>query len=387
MRYIGNKTKLLSFIGEFLDENGITSGRALDAFAGTASVGSFLKRKGFDVTACDIMTFSYVFAQAYIVTDEYPQFAGVCDDAEFQAQRSTPEFRAAFEARFSGQGDLFGQGYPGQRSLHETLLFLDTFLSPCESFITQHYSAEDASNDGDRMYFTRENATIIDAIRHRVEDWKNSGLITYDEYYVLLAALIEAADSVANTTGVYAAYVKTWQANARRKLKLLTPELVVGTGQNCAAIQGDINSVIESVGNLDLLYLDPPYNTRQYSGYYHVPEVIARGWFDHMLELRGKTGLIQDDDKKSNWSRKDKCVLALRDLLQRVNTRHVLMSYNSEGIIPELEIERIFRQVGRPGSYQRVGRGYQRYRSDSNHENRRYKRDSVTEFLYYVQLK
>jgi len=170
-----------------------------------------------------------------------------------------------------------------------------------------------------------------------------------------------------------------------RPLRLVAP-LIVKTGRRGEAHRGDVNGLIGGLGHFELLYLDPPYNTRQYSAYYHVPEILARGWFDEPPQLRGKTGLIPDDDTKSAWSSRDRCVPALEDLIDRADASHVLMSYNSEGILPEAEIERIFREAGVPGSYQRVERDYARYRSDSDSDARQYKADRVTEYLYYVRL-
>ena len=59
--------------------------------------------------------------------------------------------------------------------------------------------------------------------------------------------------------------------------------------------------VAATAGPVELIYIDPPYNARQYSGYYHVPEVIARGWFDGVPVLRGKTGLVNGSDQQSDW--------------------------------------------------------------------------------------
>ncbi len=103
MRFIGNKTKLLAFIGEFLDELNIREGRALDAFAGTASVGSYLKLRGFEVDSCDILSSSYVFQRAYVVANRFPTFEGLADDAGFQHARTDAEFRTRVESRFKGQ--------------------------------------------------------------------------------------------------------------------------------------------------------------------------------------------------------------------------------------------------------------------------------------------
>src|SRR4029450_4741384 len=114
--------------------------------------------------------------------------------------------------------------------------------------------------------------------------------------YVLLAAVIEGADRVANTAGVYAAYIKQWQPNAVRPLTIVA-EAPISSRERCVAHQADAAQVAEALGTIDLLYVDPPYNTRQYAGYYHVPELIARGWFDADIERRGNTGLISDADQ------------------------------------------------------------------------------------------
>ncbi|HEX5438294.1 MAG TPA: DNA adenine methylase [Gemmatimonadaceae bacterium] len=387
MRYIGNKTKLLPFIGDVLAETGITAGRALDAFAGTCAVGRYLKSLGFGVATCDLMTYSYVLQRAYVVARGYPAFAGLCEDLAFQRTRAHGAFTARVEARRTARRNGSGDGHAATRPLAEVLVYLDTELPPRASFMTEHFSASPEIRDGERSYFSRENAMQIDAIRHRIEEWSAEGLIDEDEYFVLLAALIEAADAVANTTGIYAAFVKSWQPNARRALTLALPQLTAGSGEPCDAHRGNINELIDQLGHVDLLYLDPPYNTRQYSSYYHVPELIARGWFASVPELRGKTGLIADAHLKSAWSTREGCVRALADLIARADADHVLMSYNSEGLIPETEIEAIFRAHGIGDTYRRTAREYARYRSDSDSASRRYKADSVMEYLYYVQMR
>ncbi len=405
MRYIGNKTRLLSFIGDFLRRRGINSGRALDAFAGTATVANYLKAKGFSVAACDIMTYSYVFQRAYVVANAYPEFAGVRDDAGLAAARRDPIFAAHVKSRLAGDDELEGGGGGGggasgaeqtvraprpraARPLAEVLTYLNHWLAPHPSFITQHYSAPDEPTNGERMYFTQDTAARIDAIREQVERWRSAGQLTDDEYYILLAALIEAADAQANTTGQYAAFLKRWQANTRRPFRLPFPPLVASTTAGaCEAHHGDINTIVSSLGHFDLLYLDPPYNNRQYNGYYHIPEILARGWFNGDVILRGKTGLLGDDAQSSAWSTKTQCLGAFEDLIERADADHVVMSYNNEGIIPQREIERVFRAHGVEGTYRRVARRHFRYRSDRDGAQRQYSADRVTEYLYYVCLR
>lgn len=447
MRYIGNKTKLLPFIASALDRLDVPlPGRALDAFAGTAAVGSFLKARGATVVGCDLMTFSYVFQRAYVVADAYPRFTTLRDDVGLGAARARPDFAARVDRRIAARSAAFRPAPSLTRPLDELLVYLDHYLDPLTSFISQHFATHHtphtsppppvthpvfqtahtppphavapiptrrtrsaprvptsatAAAHGDvvsaeptpRMYFTLDAARRIDAIRSQLHEWHATAAISDDEFYILLAALLEAADAVANTAGIYAAYIKSWQSNALREMRLRLPSIAAVSPRarsarraRCEAHLGDVSALAPTLGHFDLLYLDPPYNTRQYSAYYHIPELIARGWFEDPPVLRGKTGLLPNA-KKSAWSTRAGCVAALDGLLAETDADHVVLSYNSEGIIPESEITRIFRAHGRRGTYRRVTRTYQRYRSDRPSAKRRYTSDSVHEHLYCVRLK
>lgn len=353
MRYIGNKTKLLEFIRRVLRQRGIRGGVAVDPFCGTASVARELKRLGFSVVASDIMAYACVLAKAYV-----------------QATRE-PDLRAAAH-RLSAHGT----------DLRAVIRELNR-LPAVPGFMTANFSAPLlGESTAARMYFTTENAARIDTVRGLLQEWRADGTIADDAYFVLLAALIEAADRVANTTGVYAAYVKSWQSNARRPLELRARRVL--PGKDCIAHRADAAALVAELEPFDLLYLDPPYNARQYAGYYHVPELIAQGWFHEVPVLRGKTGLLPDSDRRTDWSRRSKCERALEVLLAQARCKHVVMSYNAEGIIPEAVIERLLKEYGRRSSYQRYRRRYRRYRSDADGENRKYAGDVVEEFLYCV---
>jgi adenine-specific DNA-methyltransferase len=356
VRYIGNKTKLLDFIQRKVERRGIT-GTAVDPFSGTASVGHRLKGLGFRVTASDIMTYGYVFARAYVQAPTLPGAGGLSHEVLALEGRDEPSF-----------GDV--------------VAYLNG-LGPLPDFVHRHFSPDGAGGrEHGRMYFTPENAARIDHIRNRIEEWRRGGAIDDDTFHLLLAALLEAADAVANTTGVYASFVKSWQANARRRLRLKVPAIHPGNG--CRAERMDALALAAELEPFDLLYLDPPYNNRQYPAYYHVPEIIAEGWFDGEPELRGKTGLGPDDDKRSDWSRAGRCEAAFEALIATAPWRHVVMSYSDEGIIPEPTIERVLKAYGRRDTYRRYSRSYKRYRSDADSETRKYKGDRVREYLYCV---
>ncbi len=369
------------------------------------------------------MGFSYAFQRAYIVADGYPRFSALADDPDLRRVRTRADFKTRVAqrvgTRMAAAVAAAASAAPPSvtRAMDEVLVYLDSYLDPHESFISHHFAAPDDSGESDaqrvfgngeavaarhhtdshapvqRMYFTLRVARRIDAIRERLHHWRSTGVVSDEEFYLLLAALLEAADAVANTAGIYAAYIKHWQPNALRDLKLRVPWIVsrahrpgARSNRPCEAYRGDVSEIAPRAGRFDLLYLDPPYNTRQYSGYYHIPELIARGWFDGPVVLRGKTGLPLDGNIKSAWSTRGQCVAALEQLIETVDADHVILSYNSEGIIPDADIERIFRRAGRPRSFVRVAREYQRYRSDNPSPTRRYKAHSVREQLYYVRL-
>ncbi len=362
MRYIGNKTRLIPFILETVRRLQPSGGIACDPFAGTASVSRALKSDGWTVHAGDLMAFSYALQVARVELDRTPRFpARLLDGSEGAGPKATITY-ARIRAHLS---DL-----PGARG-----------------FISEHYSpAGRAGRRHGRMYFTPENAGSIDAIRHRIADWAADRRLGDAESQFLIATLVEAADRVANTTGVYASFVKSWQPNALRPLDLrpLRPAPRRDGTPASTAFLGDAVRRVASVGTVDLLYLDPPYNARQYPAYYHIPELIASGW-SHAPQLRGKTGLIPDDALRSDWCRRDRCEAALRELLDRADARHVLLSYNDEGLLGPDVIEGVFRGAGVSDSYRRVGRPYKRYRSDGDGPDRTYRRDRVREQLHYVR--
>ncbi len=367
MRYLGNKTRLIPFILRALERLGVEPGVACDPFAGTASVACGLKRAGWRVHAGDIMAASYALQVARVELDRTPRFPARLLPAADRNGATTISYRKLLAWLSAAEGE------PG--------------------FITEHYTLEgEAGREHGRMYFSPENGRRIDLVRKAIEEWLDAGLLDRPRAQLLIATLVEAADRVANTTGVYASFVKTLQPNARRPLELrplIPARTASGTGSSRAAgpssaFRGRAAGRLRGVGTVDLVYLDPPYNGRQYPGYYHIPELIATGWFP-APEIRGKTGLIPDEDLRSDWCRRRRAPAALREVLEAADTRHVLFSYNDEGILEREEIEAALRERGDPDSYQLLTQHYRRYRSDADGPRRTYLRDRVREHLHYVR--
>ena len=367
MRYIGNKTKLLGFIDEAMETVGISSGTFCDIFAGTASVARHMKGRGFRVISGDIMRYSFVLQRAYVVVNRYPSFA-----------------------QLPRQVGIKGHAPPGdpQKPLRKAIRFLNERTDGMGGFIYRNYCPGGSGDQ--RLYFTDENGRRIDAIRCILDDWQREGRLAEEEYDLLLAALLESVDSVANISGVYCAFLKELQPNAGRRLRLRPPSLVTENPQRHEAHLGDANQLIAKI-RCDILYLDPPYNPRQYAGNYHLLETIAEGWSHQEPKIYGKTGMRPYKHQRSAYCSQRGGQKALADLVEKARDRagctHLLLSYNDEGLIPEKRIEEILRAVGKSRTYQKFERRYKRFRSDSDGPRRRYRGDRVTERLYYVRLR
>lgn len=384
MRYLGNKTRLVPFILRTLERLGIEPGVAADPFAGTASVAAALKRRGWRVHAGDLMACSYALQVARVQLDRAPAYPAALLGSAANGVGGVD----ASASGASGSGDD-GTRANGDRVPYPRLLEWLSWTAEDgpAGFLTRHFTP--AGGPGERhgrMYFTPENARRIDAIRGRIADWEREGAIDGPRARLLVATLIEAADRVANTTGIYASFVKSWQPNARRPLELrpLRPVPSPEGRGGCTAFRGGAVELLQRIGSVDLLYLDPPYNGRQYPGYYHIPELLAEGW-DPPPPLRGKTGLIPDEELRSDWCRKGKAERALEAVLEAADARHILFSYNDEGLLGREAIAAALRERGDADTYRLETRPYRRYRSDADGPERTYRRDEVRENLHYVR--
>jgi adenine-specific DNA-methyltransferase len=343
MRYIGNKTRLLPFILRTLEKERIAVGSVHDAFAGTASVSRALKSEGWRVYSSDLLMSSYVFQRAYVVAD-------------------------AADPSISEMAKELAQ------------------VPPVTSFISRHFSPAGGSASAGRMYFTPENAGRIDASRETLEKWRKERALRDEDYYLLLAAIIEGADRVANTAGVYASYMKRWQPNARRPFEIV-PELPVEGKVPARAYLMDAADAAKEIGEVDLLYIDPPYNSRQYVAYYHIPEILARGWSDTVPAIRGKVGLLAGEEGRSQWSHGRRVQRLFSGLLADSGAKYALVSFNSEGHLRPEALESLLGKASADGKVSRFSQRYRRYRADSDREGRQYHADIALENLYLVRLR
>ena len=184
-----------------------------------------------------------------------------------------------------------------------------------KGFIYENYAR-------DRMYFSEDNAEKIDYIRTRINEISDE-----DSKLVAIASLLYCSDRVANTASVYGSFLKKLKKSAKKDINYEVRDFDRVNIDHVV-----YNTLAEDIEEkIDVLYLDPPYNNRDYESNYHILETIAR--YDSP-ELKGKTGL-RLSSKKSKFCRKKTSKKGLTDIIEKNSgCRVIILSYNNNGIIP-----------------------------------------------------
>jgi adenine-specific DNA-methyltransferase len=235
-RYLGNKTRLGSWITSTVKELIGPSGRVADLMCGTASVSECLALNGYEVTAGDQLYFPCLHAKARLLFS---------DDKIF---------------------NQFGMSY------EETIDYLNQ-LAPIYGFFSREYGAGGQPSNGrsPRLYFSAQNAGRIDAVRAQLTTWRRQGVSAF-VCDLLLHDLILAVNQVANISGTYGYFHSAFSKASLQNLELtMSPATQPGNHQ---VVHGSVFETLQDL-SADLIYLDPPYTKRQYAGNYHIPETIA----------------------------------------------------------------------------------------------------------------
>lgn len=238
-----------------------------------------------------------------------------------------------------------------------------------------YYNFSPHNEEDGRMFFSNENAKRCDAMRQYIEKQKEDNRISQEEYYFILASLIVVMDKVANTSCVYGAYLKKFKASALKPL-VLTPIHIRTKTEN--TVNFDINTVYnmkaEDVQDYyDVVYMDPPYNQRQYSANYSPLNYIAL--YDATIKLTGKTGLIKNYNK-SDFCSKVKVKNAFKKLVQNIKCKHLFISYNNEGLLSCDELKTILESYGEVKLFKIP---YKKFKAQKNVDG-----DSVFEYLWVL---
>lgn len=334
MRYIGNKENIIEKIHSILKSNNVVGSSFFDFFSGTTSVARFYKELGYQVFSSDVMYMSFCLQKAYIENNAIPTFD-----------------KLLYSLPTKSTSSLFAT------PLDTVVEYLNR-IEPIEGFIYKNYTPEGtATLPQPEMYFSNENGKIIDAIRQQIEQWNNACLLTESEYYILLTCLIETVSFYANVAGVYAAFHKKWD-QAVKKLELRTIKIYDNKQKNFVHNE-DSMSLLPEI-DVDILYLDPPYNERQYLPNYHLVETLAK--YDNP-EIRGVTGMREYGNKKSSFCNAKTAIRDLEIVAKTAKFKHLVLSYNSEGIMNQ---DDLINMLSKYGNVKLEQFEYTRFKSNSN---------------------
>ncbi|MBS9778982.1 MAG: DNA adenine methylase [Campylobacteraceae bacterium] len=332
MNYIGSKLKLSSWINEVVRQtvgDDLNDKIFCDIFAGTGIVGRTFKLHVKKIIANDLEYYSYILNKNYIQNHE----------------------------KIANQNELIEE--------------LNNLHVRDDGFIYKNYCLGSGSG---RQYFKDENGKKIDTIRLKIKEWKENKKIDDKTYYFLLASLLESADKVANTASVYGAFLKHIKKSAQKDL-ILEPACFELNDNHHQVFNEDSNELIKRISG-DILYLDPPYNQRQYGSNYHLLNTIAK--YDD-FEPKGVSGLR--DYNRSNYCKKQIVACEFEELIKNANFSYIFLSYNNEGLMSEEQTKSIMQKYGK---YHLEKKEYQRFKADKT-ENRNYKSNHTCEYLHVLE--
>lgn len=348
--YIGNKRALLGFIGQGVRQVCTRLGRAhlrcWDAFSGSGIVARYLKQFSGELYVNDLEDYSRVLNECYLSN------ASALDMPQLHAALQHVRRQALADM----QPGLIAELYAPQE---------DACIRP-----------------GERVFFTRRNACYIDSARRAIATLPQS-LQVY-----ALAPLLYEASVHNNTGGVFKGFYKDACGLGRfggqgshalerilRDIELPTP---IFSRFECPyhILQGDARSVAHRLPELDLAYLDPPYNQHPYgSNYFMLNLIVSHRRPAAISRVSG----IPTDWNRSPYNKRAKAAQELFALVEACPARFILISYNSEGFVPPDAFVDTLQRLGKLSVFEQE---YNTFRACRNLRNRSIK---VREFIFLLE--
>ena len=354
--YIGNKRALIGAIQEeFLrikKEAVLSSCKMADLFSGSGIVARMMKAHASHLTVNDLEQYSYIINSCYLtnksdfdsVKEEYAWIKRIIDE------------KAAV------------QKIPG--------------------LITQNYAPADESNitAEDRVFYTRENALLIDTYRALIDEVVSGNSAEMSKFF--LAPLITEASVHTNTSGVFKGFYKDKQGkgcyggvgkNALSrilgKIELKTP---IFSNFECPVyvLRKDAVVLAHELEETDIVYLDPPYNQHPYGSNYFMLNTILE---NRITAPISKVSGIVSDWNRSVFNKKKTAFVSLEEIVASLHARYVVISYNSEGFITYDEMISMLKKYGELTTREIL---YNTFRGSRNLSNRNI---HVSEYLFTIK--
>jgi adenine-specific DNA-methyltransferase len=313
-RYIGNKYKLIEWIFSILEKE--CKGRSFtDIFAGTGVVAAVASKHFDEVILNDFLYSNHSIYKSFFDIGEWSQ--------------------DKINSIIKSYNNINGED-------------LD------ENYFSVNFGGK---------FFSKNSAKIIGFVRENIEE--NRENLTEREYYMLISSLLYSTDKIANTVGHYDAYFKKEFVKDNFFMRPIDPIKV----RSALIFREDANSLAKKI-QTDIVYIDPPYNSRQYSRFYHVLETLTK-W--DKPKLHG-VALKPEPENMSDYCRvsaKDR----FAELVNDINAKYLVVSYNntyesksnsSQNKITLEEIKNILNKRGKTKIFEKDYRHFNAGNTDFN---------------------
>lgn len=348
--YLGNKRHLLPFIGQGVtavqQHLGKNKLRCLDAFSGSGIVSRFLKQHAECLYTNDLEDYARIINTCYLANSDTVAAAHLPQVLQEVQQLILQEWAPGLISRLYAPADAAA-------------------IAP-----------------GERAFYTRRNAIYLDTARRIIDT------LPAETQPFLLAPLLYEASVHTNTSGVFKGFYKNehgiGQFGGRGKNALtrimgdIELHLPVFSRFDCEhhILQGDAAAIAATLPELDLAYIDPPYNQHPYGSNYFMLNVLLN---NKEPETISRVSGIPKDWNRSAYNKKAAAAAELTRLLQAIPARYLLISYNSEGHISLPDMQELLRPLGK---FSMLQQDYATFRGCRNLRNRNLK---VKEYLFLLQ--
>ena len=349
--YIGNKRALLTFIGDGIrkvqKKLGKSKLKMFDVFSGSGIVARYFKQFSELLIVNDLEKYSSIINECYLSNeDELNMF-------------------------------LLWKYYK------EIVAEADNHLT--RGIIAELYAPKDDKDiqPDERAFYTSRNAMYIDTVRQLIESIPKK----HQKYF--LAPLLSEASIHANTSGVFKGFYKNKETGIGQFGGINQDALFRITGDielpfpvfsnfssDTIICNGDSNKIIQVLPEVDVAYLDPPYNQHPYGSNYFMLNVIL----DYQRpENTSKVSGIPENWNRSNYNKENHALKALTELVENIKAKYVIISFNSEGFIGIEQMKNMLRSIGR---VQVLETKYNTFRGSRNLNNREI---HIKEYLYLLE--
>ena len=356
IRYIGSKEKLLNFLSEviFNNHNKI---KFLDGFTGTTVVSKYLQENtAYDLFLSDISNYSEILSSRLYLSK--------CNEDILN--------HVYFLINLSKES----------KNLKEGVFFNEFSINGKPKTIEK--SAFENQEIKSRMFFTSDVGLKIDTMRNYIYTLYSDGVINSYEKNLLLMIVVAFADKNANTTSVYGAYLKKQNRETiplnLEFLNILKEEYKKQYKSPIEYYKGDIIDTLEKIPELDVIYLDPPYNTRKYESNYHILNYLCDLNFQEKEIKEGsKTGLPKKTIKNMFGSKKDTRTI-FEEMINKSMTKskELYISYSTDGEMSFDEIKAICEKEN--FIIDAYTKDYKKYTSNNNKKSKELK-----EIIYRIR--